>query len=226
MKVKLSFLFLSFFAAASLLLNVKLLLSNNASKLQSYKVLEVIDGDTFKIQNGPEERRVRLMGINTPEVGKCGSNEATKKLTELVLNKNVTLTDQFNDPYGRIMANVFVNNEYINVEMLSSGLGRMDYYENPHKEELKAAYAKAREKKLGLFTGSCLSLNPPKSPNTQIPCVIKGNLDDNTQKKSYFLPTCKNYSQVMIDLSTVDQWFCTEEEAIRAGFAKSQTCNM
>lgn len=54
---------------------------------------------------------------------------------------------------------------------------------------------------------------------------IKGNIDDNIQKKTYYLPTCNNYSQVVIDLSTDDQWFCTEQEALKAGFTKSKTCN-
>lgn len=95
----------------------------------------------------------------------------------------------------------------------------MDYYENPHKEELKKAYAEAREKKLGIFSGVCQSIQPPSS------CTIKGNVDDNIQRKTYYLSTCNNYSQVVIDLSTDDQWFCTEQEALKAGFTKSKTCN-
>ena len=110
------FFFVFLIALISLFLNVKLLLSNNAIKLQSYKVIEVIDGDTFKIQNGGEERRVRLIGVNTPEAGKCGSAAAEDKLIALVLDKNVTLEDQFTDPYGRVMANVFVDSKYINKE--------------------------------------------------------------------------------------------------------------
>lgn len=131
-------------AAASLFLNVKLIRDRKITTQPTYKVLEVIDGDTFKIEN---DRRVRLMGINTPELGKCLSSQAKEKLSGLTLGKDVTLTDQFSDPYGRIMANVFVGKDYLNKEMLLSGFARMDYYENPHKDELKKAYAEAREKK-------------------------------------------------------------------------------
>ncbi|MBI4991067.1 thermonuclease family protein [Candidatus Gottesmanbacteria bacterium] len=222
--MRLLFLFILLIAVTSLLLNAKLISDRITSKRAVFQVSEVIDGDTFKIMSNNEERRVRLMGVDIPETGKCLSSEAKDKLTQLVLGKDVVLEDQFSDPYGRIMANVYAGNIFVNKEMLSSGLGRMDYYENPHKEELKAAYADAKFKKLGIFSGICISKTPPVS-NKGIPCAIKGNIDDNTQKKIYFLPGCRNYSQVTIDLSTADQWFCSENEAVTAGFTKSTTCN-
>lgn len=115
----------------------------------NFKVTEVIDGDTFKIdfENG---KRVRLLGINAPELGRCLANEAKDKLTQLVLGKSVVLTDQFTDPYGRIMANVFADNVYVNKEMVSSGLVRTDSTQNPKREELKTANAAATQTKLGL----------------------------------------------------------------------------
>lgn len=215
---------ISLIAISSLLLNAKLIHDRITSKREVFRVQEVIDGDIFKIRSNNEDRRVRLIGVDTPEIGKCLSDEAREKLTQLVLGKDVVLEDQFSDPYGRIMANVFVNKEYVNKEMLLSGLSRMDYYENPHREELKVAYNQVRAKKLGIFSGICLSLTPPVS-NKGIGCTIKGNIDDNTQKKIYFLPGCKNYSQVTIDLSTDDQWFCSEKEAVSGGFVKSKTCD-
>ena len=139
-------------------------LPTNNIILQQFNVASVIDGDTFKISDG---RRVRLMGIDTPELRRCLADEAKEKLTTLILGKNVILKDQFSDSYGRIMANVFVGDDYINKEMICSGLARMDYYENPHRGELKIAYAQARENKLGIFSGICTSLNPPVS------CTIK-----------------------------------------------------
>src|SRR3989338_8868051 len=91
------FFFVFFVAFASLLLNFKLLAERQTFKPTSFKVLEVIDGDTFKIESGSETRRVRLMGINTPEAGKCLADKAQEKLKELVLGKDVILQDQFNE---------------------------------------------------------------------------------------------------------------------------------
>lgn len=222
--MKLLVIIISLIAVISLLLNAKLIHDRMTSKRVVFRVLEVIDGDTFKIKSDNAERRVKLIGVDAPEIGKCLGSEARGKLAELVLGEDVILEDQFLDPYGRIMANVYAGNIYVNKEILLSGLGRMDYYENPHREELKNAYGEARTEKLGLFSGVCLSTVPPVS-NKGIQCAIKGNIDDNTQKKIYFLPTCKNYSQVTIDLSNDDKWFCTEKEAETAGFIRSTTCN-
>lgn len=202
-------------ASISIILNFFLFYKLKNINKDKYKVIEVLDGDTFKIEKG---RRVRIMGVNAPELGRCLSDKAKEKLSSLILGKEVILKDQFTDPYGRIMANVFVGDKYINKEILLAGLGRMDYYENPKKEELKKAYEEARKNKRGIFSGVCWSLFPNNS------CNIKGNIDDNTKKKYYYLPTCKNYSQVVIDLSTDEKFFCNEEEAIKEGFKKSSTC--
>ena len=210
-------------ALVSLIVNA-LLLHNRSSNAKTYQVSEIIDGDTFTIESAGETRRVRLIGVDTPETGKCLSREAKNTLSKFVVNKNVLLEDQFTDPYGRIMANVYAGDRYINQEMLALGLGRMDYYEHPRREQLKTAYAVARENKRGIFSQKCISRTPPVSSDSTVLCDVKGNIDDNTQKKIYFLPDCNNYSQVTIDLSTSDQWFCSEGEAIQAGFAQSTTC--
>lgn len=115
--------FITLIALISLIFNIRFILEKQNVR---FKVVEVIDGDTFKIdfEGG---KRVRLLGINAPEPGKCLSVEAKDKLEKLVLNKTVSLSDQFTDPYGRIIANVFVENIYINKEMAISGFVRLDY---------------------------------------------------------------------------------------------------
>lgn len=207
-------------ALISLIFNFKFVFQKQNA---GFKVTEVIDGDTFKIdfENG---KRVRLLGIDAPELGRCLANEAKDKLTQLVSGKEVTLTDQFTDPYGRIMANVFVENVYVNKEMVSSGLARTDSTQNPNREELKTANVVATQAKLGLHSNICISLIPPTSPTSHTLCLVKGNVDNEKPYLSYLLPGCGNYSQAKIDLSTQDQWFCSEKEAIAAGFVKSSTC--
>lgn len=218
-------LFISLVALVSLGANIFLLQNRSAGNKETFIVSEVIDGDTFTIKAGTETRRVRLIGVNAPEPGKCLSDDATDTLSDLLSGNKVALEDQFLDPYGRIMANVFVEKLYVNKEMLRLGLGRMDYYQQPRREELKKVYEEARENKRGVYSKRCLSLTPPTSSDSSTLCDVKGNMDFNTKKKIYFLPTCKNYIQVTIDLSTDDQWFCSEREAQEAGFVKSTTCD-
>lgn len=71
--MKILIFIISIIATLSILINVKLIRDRQIITQLTYKVLEVIDGDTFKIENG---RRVRLIGINTPELGKCLSSQA------------------------------------------------------------------------------------------------------------------------------------------------------
>jgi endonuclease YncB( thermonuclease family) len=48
----------------------------------------IIDGDTFRLENG---ETVRLIGIDAPELSQPGGKESREYLTQLILNKGVTL---------------------------------------------------------------------------------------------------------------------------------------
>lgn len=96
-------------------------------------VIEVIDGDTLKI-NGTS---IRLLGINTPEKGEVYYSEAKEFLKQLVLNQTVELEygKEKYDKYGRTLAYIFLNNENINLKLVRGGFanfyfpsGRDRYY--------------------------------------------------------------------------------------------------
>jgi hypothetical protein len=51
-----------------------------------------VDGDTVDAQvSGGPALRVRLIGIDTPERGECGTDQATAYMEQLALGRNVTL---------------------------------------------------------------------------------------------------------------------------------------
>jgi endonuclease YncB( thermonuclease family) len=70
----------------------------------------VVDGDTLRVTIDSEERRVRILGIDTPEAGDCGHDESAERLAELIDVDDLTLAlDPVADPedrYGRILAYV------------------------------------------------------------------------------------------------------------------------
>jgi micrococcal nuclease len=85
-----------------------------------YGIVErVVDGDTVKI-NGES---VRLLGINSPEKGEIGYNEAKKFLEENILNETVRLEfgKSKNDMYGRKLAYIFYKGKNINLESVGEG---------------------------------------------------------------------------------------------------------
>ena len=89
--------------------------SSNDSDLdkdQSSTVSRIIDGDTIEVTDGSgRTEKVRLIGIDTPERGKCGYDESGDRLSKLILNSEVQLvpggTDD-RDSYGRLLRYVDV----------------------------------------------------------------------------------------------------------------------
>lgn len=53
-------------------------------------------------------------------------------------------------------------------------------------------------------------------------CVIKGNISSNG--KIYHLPGCGSYDKTVINESAGEKWFCTEAEAVSAGWRKAKNC--
>lgn len=180
-----------------------------------YQVDRVIDGDTFVLTNKQE---IRLMSVNAPETGLCGSVEATDKLTSLILGKKVRLEGDINDHFGRLLALVYIDDILVNKEMILSGWARFTSTASSESENLKSAFQKAKTEKLGVFGPECYQSVNPNNPK----CNIKGNVKEG--KKTYFFPGCGNYSNVALELDQGDQWFCSESDAVSAGFVKSANC--
>ena len=94
------------------------------------RVIHVYDGDTVKLGDG---RRLRFIGINTPETGHHGqatqpyANEAKARLQELLDTHNRTLLLQagkeHRDRYERLLAHAFLENgDNVAVRLLQKGL--------------------------------------------------------------------------------------------------------
>jgi len=66
------------------------------------KVLEVIDGDTFR---GPRKKFIRLAGVDAPELGTKGAAAARNKLADMISSKTITYTTKAKS-YGRDVSQV------------------------------------------------------------------------------------------------------------------------
>jgi hypothetical protein len=62
---------------------------------------------------------------------------------------------------------------------------------------------------------------PPEPVIEPQVCNIAGNISASGEK-IYHLPGMANYKQVVIDEGRGERWFCTEEEAVAAGWRKAQ----
>jgi micrococcal nuclease len=124
----------------------------SASCFRSEKVTEVIDGDTFKTASG---RTVRLLGINAPEINEPGADIAKAGLRLMILGKAVVLKkgvrDQ--DDYGRSLRYVYVNDTFINAELVALGYVETRFYppDTLFRQELEKLEQQAIRNKRGLW---------------------------------------------------------------------------
>lgn len=94
-------------------------------------VQRVVDGDTLRLSDG---RNVRMIGLNTPELGKQGRSDepfavaARKRLEALVAASDgrvgLVPGKESKDHYGRTLAHVYgANGANLEAQMLAEGLG-------------------------------------------------------------------------------------------------------
>lgn len=86
----------------------------------------VVDGDTLDVDG----IRVRLQGIDTPERGECGFNEAKARVQQLVGWQSVVVIngggDQ-TDRYGREIAYITFNQQDLGTILIAEGLAKARY---------------------------------------------------------------------------------------------------
>lgn len=80
--------------------------------MSQFKVIEVIDGDTFDVSpgwtwNGQSGSRVRPTGYDAPESGTQAGQQAKRKLENLILNKYVELGTAYKIDRGRLVCDVY-----------------------------------------------------------------------------------------------------------------------
>ena len=131
----------------------------NPESNEIYDVADIIDGDTIRLSTG---QKVRLIGINTPESGQPYYDEATQKLSELIGGNRVTLKKDVEDKdqYGRWLRYVYVNDTFVNLEMVRQGMATAYEFEPnvKYSDEFYEAEGDARESQIGIWTTSSFTI--------------------------------------------------------------------
>lgn len=186
------------------------------------------DGDSFEIWN----QRIRLLGIDAPEFGQeckrasgavyaCG-DESLKFLKRYVANTEVKCEGDAKDDHGRLLATCFVNGKNLNETLVRKGwavafIRYDDRYLNQEKQ--------AKTEKLGLWQGE---FQRPASYRNKAwnsaaeqrkeDCVIKGNINRKGIRIYHTPWGSRHYSRTKINTSYGERWFCSEAEAVKAGW--------
>ncbi len=170
----------------------------------------------------------------------------------LVQNKTVEMEMGVSDKdlHGRNIRYVYVNGEMVNKSLLTNGYAVVaDFPINMRdKTSFDIAEENAKLEQRGIWkplkpnnhitpispqkpakSFGTLPI-PPATKATAVKCdysetsnaVINGNVDVNTKQRLYHIPSGLLYSVTEINTENGDKWFCTEKEALAAGWEKSK----
>jgi len=190
----------------------------------------VIDGDSLAIG----DTHIRLEGIDAPEAAQtcarrwfgawaCGA-AATRALSDRIGSRPLTCEAHGRDRYGRTLAVCFVDGLDLNAWMVRQGYAwAFVRYSTSYVREEAAAKAQG----LGIWQGHAIPAwefraqrraqgAPEEAPAAPAGCTIKGNVTHNG--KIYHLPSSPWYAQIRMAPDKGKRWFCTEAEAVAAGW--------
>ncbi len=192
----------------------------------------IIDGDTLSI-NG---QSIRLEGIDAPEAGQkckkpsggtwpCGK-QAIKTLRHLTGNRAVQChTQRKRDVYNRLIGTCYSNRVDLNAQMVRQGYAWAFVKYSRRYVEQEADAKKTRQ---GIWQAPTETAWAYRSHRWRIAkqeapdkaCPIKGNISG--KGKIYHAPWSPWYSRTRINLKKGERWFCSEAEALKAGWRAPQ----
>ena len=207
------------------------------SNTQRAEVTRVVDGDTIEVMMGGTTYKVRYIGVDTPEtvdprrpVG-CYGREASERNRQLVQGKTVGLEKDISetDDFGRLLRYVWVDGEMVNASLVREGYAIASTYppDVKHQELFLGLQQEARDAGRGLWGPACatptvlVQTGACDYSGTGQP-VIKGNTSQSTGEKIYHVPDGEFYDKTAIDEAAGERWFCTEQEAVAAGWRRSK----
>lgn len=202
-------------------------------------VTDVVDGDTIYVRIDGEQYTVRYIGVDTPEVDarlgvECFGAEASAFNRALVegemvgLEKNVSETDDF----GRLLRYVWLGGEMVNSVLVREGYAEAKRYppDVRHQELLDGLEDEARGAGVGQWGPACAA-TATATPGAGGPgtceysgtteAVIKGNVSSGGER-IFHVPGQENYEPTRINEGAGERWFCTEAEAVAAGWRKAR----
>jgi endonuclease YncB( thermonuclease family) len=157
-------------------------------------VTRVIDGDTIEVDIGGVLYKVRYIGIDTPELDDerpefCAlAQEATRYNRQLVEGQEIRLEKDVSetDHYGRLLRYVYVDDTFVNAELVSAGLAWAKTYppDTKYQAVFDEAESEARLAKIGIWQEEEVPL-PILVENIQITDIFYNGQVPNVESDEY-----------------------------------------
>ena len=192
---------------AFLLMFFAMPLFSQQARLTQATVLRVIDGDTIELSGG---EHVRLIGVDAPEIGSPGSNEAARFVRERVEGRTVWLEADGadRDRHGRLRRYVWlqqptdprdagqIRQHQLNALLLANGLANIMIIGNVRNEAIFRQLASAAS-----------------------PAVAQSRFVGNRNSQIFHVYTCS-----AVPRGQNRMYFETRYDAMRAGHRACQRC--
>jgi micrococcal nuclease len=115
-------------------------------------VVGVHDGDTLTLLTAEkEEVKVRLWGIDAPELGQAYGKASKESLSDLAFNKSAGVEEKGKDRYGRVIGVVLVDGKNVNLAQVEAGFAWWYWQYAKRAADLEVAENRARSKGVGLW---------------------------------------------------------------------------
>ena len=135
------------------------------------EVVDIVDGDTIKVQLDGNVQSLRYIGIDSPERGQPGASAATSANARLVEGQVVTLEKDVSetDRYGRLLRYVWIQQAgswlMVNRALVRQGHAIAKAY--PPDTRYQALFGRAQKAAManhvGIWAGQIHTLVPPES---------------------------------------------------------------
>ena len=177
---------------------------------------QVVDGDTIYLDNG---KKIRFVGVNTPERGVEGYIASKNFVQKLCLNKKVGIDiddRKHNDKYGRTLAVVIVDGKNVNEMLLKEGLAEIMYM--PPSEFYPYDWAGTNTHVADTHSSSSASTSSQTSSGSS----DSGSYVANANTGKFHVSGCDSVSK-MSEKNKV--FFSSRDEAINQGYVPCKRCN-
>jgi len=177
-----------------------------------YLVVKVVDGDTIDANIDNQIKRIRVIGINTPEIVdprkeiECFGKEASEKAKSILLGKKVRLekdpTQGNIDKYGRLLRYVFLEDGTdFGLLMIKEGYAYEHTYNIPYKyqQQYKQAQKEAEKEKKGLWADdACVTPTQIYVPPATTTIQNQTNSSTVNESSSSFVCNCSKTCSQMV----------------------------